>query len=285
MLLIIPTRGRAGRQVTFSNLTTSLRKRTVIVCPKRECATHEANHPQLLGVVAQPDDNWTIARKRRWIVTEYAKREKLERLVMLDDDLRFCTRRRDDPKRFSTSTPDEIESGFAEMEKMLTPDTPHAGLAARGGSINPRAQEGGWQEAKRMMYVLGYHVPTLLRETDPFRIETREDMETSLQLLVKGFPNVVNYSLLVDQKFSAAGGASLERDFSRADADARTLEESYPGLVRVVQKNDVGRGISEAARTRLEVVIQWQKALETGRQRRGVGVAGAQATPKRSRRG
>lgn len=266
MLLVIPTRGRAGKQITFSNLPVELRKQTVIVCPAKEQRAHAANHPQVKDVVAQPDDTWTISRKRRWIVDTLFRNER--KICMLDDDLRFCTRRKDDPQKFTTSAPKDILEVFNQMADLLCEKIPHAGLAARGGSINPRAQEGGWQEAKRAMYVLAYHVPTLLRETKPFRIETREDMDTCLQLLTKGYPNVVNHSVLVDQKFGATGGASLERDFGRANADAKRLAEFYPGIVKVVQKSDVGRGISEEARNRCEVVVQWQRALEKGRERR-----------------
>jgi len=262
--MVIPTRGRIGKQITFSNFPAELRKQTVIVCPSKEQRAHAANHPQVKEVVAQPDDTWTIAHKRRWIVETMLKDER--KVCMLDDDLRFCTRRTDEPQKFKTSTPEDILSVFKEMEGLLCEKVPHAGLAARGGSINDRAQEGGWQEAKRAMYVLAYHLPTLRRETKPFRIETREDMDTCLQLLTKGYPNVVNHSVLVDQKFGAPGGASLERDFSRANADAERLAEFYPGLVKVVRKADVGRGISEDARTRCEVVVQWQKALEKGRE-------------------
>ena len=266
MLLVIPTRGRVGKQITFSNLPIELRKQTIIVCPAKEQKAHAANHPQIREVVAQPDDQWTIAHKRRWIVKTLLINER--KICMLDDDLRFCTRRTDEPAKFNTSKPEEISQVFSEMDGLLCEKVPHAGLAARGGSINERAQEGGWQEAKRAMYVLAYHLPTLLRETNPFRIETREDMDTCLQLLTKGYPNVVNHSVLVDQKFGAPGGASLERDFSRANQDAERLAEFYPGLVKVVRKTDIGRGISEDARTRCEVVVQWQKALEAGRKRR-----------------
>lgn len=274
LMVIIPTRGRAGKQTTFAGLPAEWRRRVLFVCPKREVAQHRGNHPQAHGVIEQPDPDMTIARKRRWIM-KWAEEQKFERIAMLDDDLRYAVRRRDDPKKFTAATPGEVAKYFGELERQLSELTPHAGFAARGGSISPRAQEGGWQEAKRMMYVLGLHVPTVNANCDPFRIETREDMDTCLQLLEKGLPNVVCYSFVVDQLFNAPGGASLERSFERSNSDAELLARLHPGLVKVVSKDYA------ASVPRLEVVVQWEKALRQGRER---GKAGAPRTKDRSRR-
>lgn len=262
MIIVIPTKGRVGKQVSYANLPAELRKQTVIVCPKKEVDAHGFNHPQVGQILAQPDDTWKIYQKRRWILDQF----KNDKIIMLDDDLRFCIRRTDDPKKFLQITPEQIVQGFKELDKQLTPEIPHAGFSARGGSLSPASQRGGWQEAKRMMCVLAYHVPTVLANCDPFRIETREDMDVCLQLLRKGFPNVVSFTYHFDQKFGAPGGASTERDFTRANADAHTLAKYHPGLVKVVQKDDSGRaGLSEEARTRLEVVVQWVKAFDEGK--------------------
>jgi len=283
--IIIPTKGRVGKQTTFSYLPAELRKRTVIVCPEKEVNSHRMNHPQAEEVLAQPDPSWKIYRKRRWLVDMLSAERKVEKIVMLDDDLRFCIRRDDNPERFAEITPEQMVQGFKELENILSPEIPHAGFSARGGNLSPAAQRGGWQEAKRMMCVLGYHLPTVLANCDPFRIETREDMDTCLQLLRKGFPNAVSYTYHFDQKFGAPGGASSERDFTRANKDAHTLARYHPGFVKVIQKDDSGRqGLSEEARTRLEVVVQWVKAFQEGQQWRASQSGGAKDGKKRARK-
>ncbi len=275
MTIVIPTRGRIGKQVTFSNLPVELRRRTIIVCPPREVSAHAGNHPQAQEVIAQPDADWTIARKRRYILEVVCKSFKIERVCMMDDDLRFCVRRTDNPALFRANTPEDVLQAFAELEKKLGPEIPHAGFSARGGGIGDAAKRGGWQRAKRMMYVLGYHVPTVLREADPFRIETREDMDLALQLLGKGYPNEVNYTFAVDQKFGAPGGASLERDFARSNADALELARLHPGLVRVVEKD------YSVSVKRLEVVVQWERALREGQERRESGAGRSKGRTRR----
>lgn len=270
MTIVIPTRGRVGRQITFSNLPVKLRKQTLIVCPKREVSAHSGNHPQAQEVIEQLNPDWTIAKKRRWLVETLHKRG-VEKIVMMDDDLRFCVRRDDDPGLFRQATEEDTLRAFSELEKNLSEKTPHAGFSARGGGIGDAAKRGGWQRAKRMMYVLGYHLPTVVRETDPFRIETREDMDLCLQLLRKGYPDVVNYTFAVDQKFGAPGGASLERDFARSNADALRLAELHPGLVRVVEKP------YKQSVPRLEVVVQWERALREGEELRASGAGRGEA--------
>ena len=144
------------------------------------------------------------------------------------------------------------------MEHNLTPEFPHAGLAARQMSTNATACRGGWQLAKRNMYVLGYHVPTVLANATFGRIETREDMDVCLQLLTKGLPNKVSYTYQVDQKIAKSGGCTGERTWERSNDDAKKLAEFFPGFVKVVEKD------YKEAGTRLEVQCQWLKAYEAG---------------------
>jgi hypothetical protein len=254
MRIVIPTRGRTGQQLTLngsassSGLPKELYPNVTIVCPAGEARYHTTR----VQVVAQPDATWTIARKRRWILEELCAKD--EKVVMLDDDLRFCVRREDNPMYFRSAKPEDVLRAFKELEEQLSPQVPHAGFAARQMSINPAAQRGGWQTAKRMMYVLGYHVPTVLANAELGRIETREDFDLTLQLLVKGFPNAVSYTYQVDQKIDRPGGCTGERTWERSNADALKLKEYFPEFVKVIEKK-------YRDNTRLEVQVQWQKIL------------------------
>ena len=250
MKIVIPTRGRVDRQITLNGLHKDLLKDTMIVCPDNEARYHTTR----VQVVPQPDKTWTIARKRQWIIQELCANE--EKIVMLDDDLRFCTRRTDDPKKFLKAKPEDVLQAFKELEEHLSAVVPHAGFAARGGSIGPQAIRGGWQVAKRMMYVLGYHVPTVLREAILGRIETREDMDLTLQLLRKGLPNHVNYSFLTDQVFASKGGCTDERTIERSNADAKTLAEWHAPYVTLKEMEYT------SSIPRLEVMCRWQKLYE-----------------------
>jgi len=253
MRIIIPTKGRISRQTTLENLPKALHEQVTIVCPPKEAVFHRNNFPAC-EVSEQPDPEMGIAAKRHWII-ETAQSEKL---VMLDDDLRFAVRRQDDPARFRKAEGEDIIRAFVELDAVLSEEVPHAGFSARGGGISEKAQAGGWQLGKRMMYVLGYHVPTLRKHAEFGRIGTHEDMDVCLQLLTKGFPNSVNFSFVVDQAFGNPGGCTNERTVEKNNTDVMKLASFFPAYVRVTQKDYAG------SVPRMEVVVQWKRAMEDG---------------------
>jgi hypothetical protein len=259
MKLVIPTKGRVGNQLTLNNLPADLHVRCVLVCPSYEVDAHHRNHPYIEAIEVQPDDQMGISAKRKWIIDTCED----EKIVMLDDDLRFAHRREDDPGLFRKATDAEIIKVFAEMENILSEDVPHAGLAARGGSIGSLARQGGWQiSGKRAMYVLAYHLPTVRQHAEFGRVFTHEDIDVTLQLLSKGYPNAINFSLVVDQKLGNPGGCSDERDIQRSNEDVLKLFHLHPKYVTV------GLREYEHSPSRLEVTCQWQKCLEDGMEMR-----------------
>lgn len=264
--IVIPTRGRVGEQQTLLGLSPEMRERTMLVCPVTELQGHlrflaDRNMTEAT-VVAQPAAVTTIAQKRKWIMEELARRGE-ERVIMLDDDLFFyhrywkhdCNHGKGD-WRLADSDPHTVWTWLTRLAERLSPDMPHGGFGPRQGNNNFPT---GWVEGTRMMLALAYHVPTALRSAVWGRIETREDMDVSLQLLRKGLPNNVTHDFCVGQKtYAAPGGCTGQRTTESSDADAHRLAELHPGLVRVVEKEYKGH-------PRKEVVVQWKRALAEGR--------------------
>jgi hypothetical protein len=288
MDIIIPTRGRVGRQRTLQYMSPELRRRTIMVCPHSETGKH-GGHPYSEGVrfIPQPDPDMTIAAKRAWVLRYWndywldpeRRLDSLvhgfapsDKIVMLDDDLRFYVREQPDQslpeyaKRLRYADYTDQVLWFDALERTLGPEVPHAGFGPRQGN-GPRLVRPGvwnqpdpWESPGRMMYSLGYHVPTVVSRCILGRIETREDFDLSLQLLLQGFPNQVCHTFVVGQaKYNEAGGASEERTLERSNSDAHRLAELYPGLVRVVHRDYEGS-------PREEVVVSWVKALRQGQQ-------------------
>lgn len=260
-----------SNQLTYNNLPPDLKKITQIVCPEKEVFWLGQNCPDAM-IIKQPEPLMGIAEKRKWIVESCGELTKAlkdagveepeDKIVMLDDDLRFAVRREDDPGLFRKANDEDIIKAFKELEEILSPEFPHAGFSARGGGISMAAQDGGWQQGKRMMYILGYHVPTVLENAEFGRIGTHEDMDICLQLLSKGFPNKVNFSFVVDQKFGSSGGCTEERTIEKNNADAYLLEKLHPQFVKATEK------IYKSSQSRVEVVCQWKQALQYGLQQR-----------------
>ena len=141
---------------------------------------------------------------------------------MLDDDLRFATRISLDDWHLKEIVGEELAKEFHLLEDKLGPEYPHVGFGPRQG--NQTLKEVGWKTPGKMCYSLGYYLPVVLKECELGRIETREDMDLTLQLLGKGYPNAVWHTTVNDQrKFAAPGGATNERTIERSNADAHEL--------------------------------------------------------------
>ena len=84
MQIVIPTRGRTNQQLTLQSLPRELRQRTTLVCPKQEAVRLEHLYADV-EIVVQPDPDWTIARKREWIMREWM-RAGYDKIIFLDDE-------------------------------------------------------------------------------------------------------------------------------------------------------------------------------------------------------
>jgi hypothetical protein len=257
MQLIIPTRGRTDQQHTLQQLPGELRKQTSLVCPKDEASSLDHLYKSDgVEIVIQPDPDWTIARKRKWIIEEY-HRVGHDKIMMLDDDLTFSTRRSPEGTGLRVIRGEELIPEFERIGAKLGPEFPHAGFGPR---LHNDKKEAGWEvTGARNIYSLGYYLPIVVRECVLGRIETREDMDLTLQLLRKGYHNAVWQTTVVNQlQYDGPGGATNERTIERSDADCYKLKRLHPGYVRVVQKDYTD------SVPRKEVKVQWKKALEDG---------------------
>ena len=254
MEIVIPTRGRTNQQLTLQSLPHELRKRTTIVCPKREAVRLSYLYEDV-KIVVQPDPNWTIARKREWIMRAWLE-AGYDKIIMLDDDLLFSTRASTDHPRLRGITGEALVSEFKRIEEKLGPEFPHVGFGQRQGN---HLLPAGWKSPGKMCYALAFYLPIVVRECQFDLVEVREDMCVSLQLLLKGYPNAIWTETVVDQRgYDAPGGASDERTVEISNAEATKLAELFPGYVSVVQRD------YKASVPRYEVVVQWKRALEDG---------------------
>ena len=253
MQIIIPTRGRTNQHITLRSLPGEWRERTTIVCPKIETFKLRLLDERL-EVLPQPDPNWTIAPKRKWIMEEWSRRG-CEKILMLDDDLVFSTRDSESDTGLRSIHGDEFGAEIQRLEEKLSPEYPHVGFGPRFGNNNVKA---GWQTPSRMMCSLGYYLPIVVKECELSRIEIREDFDLTLQLLRKGYRNAVWHSTVHDQEHDAPGGCNLWRTTERSDAAAYKLAELHPSYVSVVERRYKGSG------PRTEVRCEWQKALDDG---------------------
>lgn len=257
MRIVIPTRNRVGRQDTLKYLPVSLRERVLVVCPAEEVDKHrEFDYAVGVDFLAQPRWDMTIAKKRQWIIETLPD----EYILMMDDDLRGYMRISDNPPTQRYADEAAYQRWLVdELQRVLSPAAPIAGWSLRGGNhVFPP----GWEVGSRVTMAMALHLPTVRREVELGRIETREDYDINLQLLRKGYENHVCGSFAVGQvRYGQQGGASDDRGrLYDSDRDAELLAELHDGYVDVVARD------YKTNQPRLEVVCHWKRALRDGKQ-------------------
>lgn len=274
-LIVIPTRGRTERQLTYRYLPESLRPSTILVAPRNELAALRARCPEARNIVAQPDHIDTIAKKRAWILGEMPGM-KGKKVIMLDDDLAFFVRCAPKDRYFddaagywkvkpeaaargvklarvATAVGDrkKVAEAFGQWSKLLDKYA-HVGMGSRLGNHYERDEIGYTQ---RHVHALGYRVDTWRAVVKPNRVNLKEDFDYNLQLLRAGHDNAqIHYVFVGPGAYGSPGGCTEERARVGHDAAAVKLAQLHPELVRVVKRNYQGI-------PRLEVVVRWQKAF------------------------
>lgn len=268
MKIVIPTYRRCDRQKTLSAIPKKWLKRTVLVVDEQDYRTMLSL--QIAEVIPKakfcvvPHTVRSIADKRAWILGTFRD----DKILMLDDDLRFARRKRLSPKSaenlppfqftLESATERDVDWAFTQIEKALDKYV-HVGMSARQGNNN-LTDDWRWRENTRMMYALGYQTKKVRRHCKLGRIQHREDMELCLQLLTQGFPNKSLLEVCVDQVYNSKGGASEERSVEASNADAEKLAKMYPGLVKVTERE------YKKSVPRKEVTVYWRKAYDGARE-------------------
>jgi hypothetical protein len=253
MAIIIPTAGRTNQQLTLQSLPPELRKRTTLVCPKREASGLYALYKDV-QIVVEPYSNMRIAQKREWIVRTWLE-AGYEKILMLDDDLRFATRKSPDDWHLRDICGKELIPEFQRIEDKLGPEFPHVGFGPRRNNNN---ESGDWKIPGKMVCALGYYLPMVTKCRWDL-VELREDNCVTLQLLLKGHANAVWTGTVVDHNgYDAPGGCSMYRTLEMNNAEAEKLVALFPDYASL-------RKIYKASVQRKDVRFQWQKALKDGR--------------------
>lgn len=252
MLIAIPSRARADQKNhTYDNLPPELQRRAVFFVPSEDVAAYRYRFPNTVVGIRIVNG---IGPTRQFII-EYAKGGKV---CMLDDDLSFFERRRDEPTKLAKASPFSISRLFISVESALRKHA-HVGVAAREGANRNTAP---YVYDTRMLRVLAYDTAVLKREKIRYdRCPVMEDFDVTLQLLEKGYSNIVLNHWAQDQGTSnAPGGCSVYRTREVQTEGARMLKKLHPDFVTVVTKETKG---AWGGGIRTDVRIAWKKARES----------------------
>lgn len=258
MHIYIPTYRRVNDQRTIKMMPRRWLERTTLVCDKKDAkhGLREIAEEYGCSILVVPIEIETIAQKRAWLLRTTEHR----RILMMDDDLRFCQRKFRGPiddwdYSQINATKKEVRRGLDRVNKKLR-SFAHVGIGPKQGNQTKANWYRFFAPNTRMIYALGYNVAIVRRTCKLGRIEHREDMDYNLQLLRAGYENRVLVDLCVDQVYNKKGGASEQRTMEASNADAEKLAKLHKGFVRVVEKD------YKVVINRKEVVCYWKKAFE-----------------------
>jgi len=251
MDIYILSSGRSMRQPTWDALPVVLKECTKIVVPPKERVAYEK---QGYPVICDPGVAHTGV-VRQWIADNATSN-----FVMLDDDLTFAIRRTDFPAKFRNATVTDVSDIFADIGGHL-PGHGHMGIAMREGA-NRNIEK--YIQCVRMARVLAYNLAIVRAEKIRWdRNGSMDDFDATLQLIRKGYPNVVlNWAVQNQYGSNAAGGASQWRTSASQSESAQLLAIHHRGFVKVVHKTTKQAGMWAE---RDDVIVQWKKALNADR--------------------
>jgi hypothetical protein len=219
MDIYIPTAGRS-QQKTAELLDESGLDYTLVL-------TKGDNHP-----ASTPNANILEARAERGIraIRQFILEWAEGKFVMLDDDLRFYSRKSDGS--FKKATPKSIRKMFEELDATLDIFA-HAGITEKYMSqTRPRDRIYN----ARYYHILAYNKKLFPEPTPRFRCEVGEDHDMNLQLLLAGCDNCVLTEWANDDVSHAPGGCSLWRNHKIERQEAVHLGRLFPDIVKMKGK-------------------------------------------------
>lgn len=259
MKIYIPTLGRATRQATLNHLPPALRKKTTLVVQKEDHANnHQAyDNAECGDIIVLPAKIRNLPDTLQFLTEQIYKRGE-EKFAIVHDDLRFDTRRKDDRTKFTPATDKDIIQLFKAVEKSLDKYA-HVGLLAREGG---NRQTDFSIENNRMMRFLCYQTETFMKEKIKWnRFVLPEDFDVTLQLLYKGYKNLVICEWVHGQAGSnVAGGCSEYRTIQLHNENMKKFAAVHEGFVKLVEKQTK---TSWGGHARMDVMVQWKKAYES----------------------
>ena len=251
MKLYIPSSGRAAEQYTLRQLSPEWRKKTFVVVPEAEIDNYHLYIPKDIGLLGCPHKG--IGPTRQFIVAAAYP----DKVVMMDDDLRFFRRRLDDRTKFEDAYENDLDNMLSAIEHHLK-DYPLVGVcASEGGNRYPDQ----FYYNGRLLRVLAYDTIVLATQDIDFRtLPVMEDFYVALSLLTRGYENLMLSDWCHNQRGSnERGGCSQYRTMKMQRDAALMLKQYFPKFVTVVKKKTKTAWGGEE---RTDVRIQWKRAYD-----------------------
>lgn len=238
MLIAIPSKGRAGQTRSDSVLPSAR-----LFVPRLEAAAYRK--ALKAEVVAVPDSVRGITRTRNWIL-DYAGEQGINRVVMVDDDVRVCgfTELLTDRSKKRQMTEADFVTEFAKLFDLAED------LGYRIWGVDNVGATRTLYPFKPFLWrtyvtgsCMGLRRETGVRFDETF--EVKEDYELCLRC-IKEDGGVVGARYLhwVNSHWTDTGGCHDYRTQDVEERAIRRLARMYPGMIRKIERGGSGFSIN-----------------------------------------
>ena len=254
--IYVHTYNRLDKQKTLERLD-AIKEHVWLVIQHRERKLYD-NIYDSKRMIVLPKHIQTLSPTRQWLL-ENADTDKM---VMADDDLYFYRRRCFSNHHSRKTTNRDVWRMYHWLDWALD-HYMHAGITHRYFNTDEKIID----ECCEMSCFLGYRkeVNDLGCRFD--RVPLAQDHDMTLQLLEKGYPNLVNFYFSYSQLPQAPGGVSDYRTFELLEQVAHEMARLHPGTVKVVKKhpktNIHWKKLDPSGKgERVAFTCKWKKAFE-----------------------
>lgn len=258
MHVYVPSRSRAARSLTMEALAFGRvdRSRIWLAVPDDQATTYEPM-AERYGVNILPCPKPGIAATRQHC-GEHADQSCCDKFIMLDDDLRWFYRQ-ENSVRLHKFEPKHMNQMLGNVERALDRYA-HCAISARQGNNQLKYP---YVENKRPLRALAYQTEVFLTARHG-RVAIMEDFDVTLQLMKRGYKNLIITKYAQDQQQTQLpGGCSDYRTHALHEANVLRMARLHHPFVKVVEKDNKTGG--EFGK-RKEAIIYWDKAWKSSQQ-------------------
>lgn len=266
-------REEAKQQKTYYSLPPEAQKNALVFCRESRYDILKKHNPSMNIVQVPETTDLAIARTRQVVIdTVYGM--GYDRCWMIDDQV--CLQVRNPDGRIKTIKNDgEFWWLYNQMDQ-LSQEYVHVSVAHRKDGNLPDAngvRKTGLKLGGRAYSNHAFQLNKLkelgvsfdgMWQKDP-DLALFEDFYLVLSLLTKGYPNVLFLDGGFEKDVNKPGGVSVHRTSEQQKKCAHALAAEFPQFVKVVEHKGKWNGDMEEGR--IDVQVQWQKALKWGQER------------------
>lgn len=261
------TLNREDNQKALNQIPTELHDKVHLYTREDRAAFLQENVPSSVTVRPLPRDTHGIAQTRQRAIDSTPK----GKVWVIDDLCKFLKRTVINGKpRYDKVTAEQFHDLYNTIANHLDRYA-QVGISAHYGNnrnLNDHATIG------RAYSTYGIRTDIMERANIRFDAMYRdnpahtqmEDFYITLDMLTKGYANLVIYNYCFQYQHNHAGGNSTIRTLTSHGDSAIELHRRFPKYVRLVRKE--GKWGTQEMSGRLEIAASWKKAYEHGKTRK-----------------